>query len=329
MLSNYMGSIKSHCKDPSESISISTMGRHKGFWTLLTWKWRLKLWHDLAKPILSGHREGILWKGQDNGTLSPCTHIFHSQSRFWHKTVSLCAYVVDIHDEPWDIQVMLVRHKTEGEDQVYAMKMLRKEMMAWNRQLQLTIDSWYLPSLSAADFASKSVLFSVQENVIKRNQVEHTKTERNVLEVRCSFTNCKQINISKPCPTGFVFSPRVFSVSKMETVFLTALLSLRRSPTLSSWRSIMHFKHLRSSDLRFNGFWIKFGWPKMAAISVSQAAKQPRLYFVLEYCDSLGVVCCFQSRLLGYFLPMAGGWKVLEWSFFFLDPFNWKGTKNW
>ena len=76
MLSNYMGSIKSHCKDPSESNSISTMGRHKGFWTLLTWKWRLKLWHDLAKPILSGHREGILWKGQDNGTLSPCTHIF-------------------------------------------------------------------------------------------------------------------------------------------------------------------------------------------------------------------------------------------------------------
>lgn len=43
--------------------------------------------------------------------------------------------------EPWDIQVMLVRHKTEGEDQVYAMKMLRKEMMAWNRQLQLTIDT--------------------------------------------------------------------------------------------------------------------------------------------------------------------------------------------
>ena len=25
MLSNYMGSIKSHCKDPSESISISTV----------------------------------------------------------------------------------------------------------------------------------------------------------------------------------------------------------------------------------------------------------------------------------------------------------------
>jgi len=43
-------------------------------------------------------------------------------------------------------KVMLVRHKAEGEDHVYAMKMLRKE------------------------------------NVIKRNQVEHTKTERNVLE---------------------------------------------------------------------------------------------------------------------------------------------------
>mmetsp|Transcript_48049 Transcript_48049/g.135768 ORF Transcript_48049/g.135768 Transcript_48049/m.135768 type:complete len:333 (+) Transcript_48049:82-1080(+) len=43
-------------------------------------------------------------------------------------------------------KVMLVRHKSETEDSVYAMKMLRKE------------------------------------NVIKRNQVEHTKTERNVLE---------------------------------------------------------------------------------------------------------------------------------------------------
>lgn len=43
-------------------------------------------------------------------------------------------------------KVMLVRHKAEGEDHVYAMKMLRKE------------------------------------KVIKRNQVEHTKTERNVLE---------------------------------------------------------------------------------------------------------------------------------------------------
>ena len=53
----------------------------------------------------------------------------------------------------------------------------------------------------------------------------------------------------------------------------------------------------------------------------SQAAKQPRLYFVLEYCDSLGVVCCFQSGLPGYCR-----WLVAEkfrvrkvsWSFFLI-----------
>eukprot|EP00435_Cladocopium_sp_Y103_P071970 s218_g38.t3 len=76
-------------------------------------------------------------------------------------------------------KVMLVRHKTEGEDQVYAMKMLRKE------------------------------------NVIKRNQVEHTKTERNVLEavshpfivtLHYAFQTPKKLYfVLEYCPGGELF----------------------------------------------------------------------------------------------------------------------------
>lgn len=133
-------------------------------------------------------------------------------------------------------------------------------------------------------------------------------------------------------PHGFRCFTKTFSVSKMVQLFfnLPALLSLRRSPTLSSWRSIMHFKHPRSSDLRFDGFDLRFDgfWmtKKGGSFWKSQAAKQPRLYFVLEYCDSLGVVCCFQSGLPGYCR-----WLVAEkfrvrkvsWRFFF-DPFKWR-----
>lgn len=77
-------------------------------------------------------------------------------------------------------KVMLVRHKTEGEEPVvYAMKMLRKE------------------------------------NVIKRNQVEHTKTERNVLEavshpfivtLHYAFQTPKKLYfVLEYCPGGELF----------------------------------------------------------------------------------------------------------------------------
>ncbi|CEM32786.1 unnamed protein product [Vitrella brassicaformis CCMP3155] len=74
-------------------------------------------------------------------------------------------------------KVMLVRHKTDG--CIYAMKMLRKE------------------------------------NIVKRNQVEHTKTERNVLEyishpfiVRlvCAFQTVKKLYfVLEYCPGGELF----------------------------------------------------------------------------------------------------------------------------
>lgn len=76
-------------------------------------------------------------------------------------------------------KVMLVQHKLDGGDQVYAMKMLRKE------------------------------------NVIKRNQVEHTKTERNVLEavshpfivtLHYAFQTPKKLYfVLEYCPGGELF----------------------------------------------------------------------------------------------------------------------------
>eukprot|EP00442_Polarella_glacialis_P054919 CAMPEP_0115151986 /NCGR_PEP_ID=MMETSP0227-20121206/65913_1 /TAXON_ID=89957 /ORGANISM="Polarella glacialis, Strain CCMP 1383" /LENGTH=318 /DNA_ID=CAMNT_0002562551 /DNA_START=89 /DNA_END=1042 /DNA_ORIENTATION=- len=76
-------------------------------------------------------------------------------------------------------KVMLVGHKQEGEEIVYAMKMLRKE------------------------------------NVIKRNQVEHTKTERNVLEavshpfivtLHYAFQTPKKLYfVLEYCPGGELF----------------------------------------------------------------------------------------------------------------------------
>jgi len=75
-------------------------------------------------------------------------------------------------------KVMLVKHQAE-ENKVYAMKMLRKE------------------------------------NVIKRNQVEHTKTERNVLEavthpfivtLHCAFQTPKKLYfVLEYCPGGELF----------------------------------------------------------------------------------------------------------------------------
>lgn len=76
-------------------------------------------------------------------------------------------------------KVMLVRHNVEGDMNVYAMKMLRKE------------------------------------NVIKRNQVEHTKTERNVLEavshpfivtLHFAFQTPKKLYfVLEYCPGGELF----------------------------------------------------------------------------------------------------------------------------
>jgi len=76
-------------------------------------------------------------------------------------------------------KVMLVRHKDDPEETVYAMKMLRKE------------------------------------NVIKRNQVEHTKTERNVLEavshpfivtLHYAFQTPKKLYfVLEYCPGGELF----------------------------------------------------------------------------------------------------------------------------
>lgn len=76
-------------------------------------------------------------------------------------------------------KVMLVRHNTDISDKVYAMKMLRKD------------------------------------NVIKRNQVEHTKTERNVLEavshpfivtLHYAFQTPKKLYfVLEYCPGGELF----------------------------------------------------------------------------------------------------------------------------